>query len=218
MATSGTQTFKLDVSDVIEEAYERCGLELRSGYDAKTAKRSLNLLLADWASRGLNLWTVKQITQALVTGTVSYTLDTTVIDITDAVVRRSGVDYTLTRIGRSEYMGIPDKDIQSRPTQYWLDRQTTPVLYIYPAPENSTDTIVYNRSEKIEDINALTDDVDIPVRFFPPLVSGLAYYLAQKKAPDRITMLKAIYDEEMIRAETEDREKVSLRLVPGVTY
>ena len=215
MATSGTQTFKLDASDLIEEAYERCGLELRSGYDARTARRSLNILIADWSNRGVNLWTVTQVTQALVDGTSSYTLDAHTIDILDGVIRRSSVDYNLERISRSTYQAIPNKATEARPTQFWLDRQSTPVLHLYPTPENSTDTFIYYRLERIEDFNALTNDADIPSRFIPPIVSGLAYYLSIKKAPERAEGLKMIYEEEMARAEAEDREKVSLRLVPS---
>lgn len=214
MATSGTQAFSLDASDIIEEAYERCGLEMRSGYDARTARRSLNILIADWSNRGVNLWTVTQVTQALTEGTSSYTLAASTIDILDAVVRRSSVDYTVERISRSTYQSIPNKATEARPTQFWLDRQTTPVLHLYPAPENSTDTFIYYRLERIEDFNALTNDADIPARFIPPLVSGLAYYLSVKKSPEKAQALKMIYEEEMLRAEAEDREKVSLRLVP----
>ena len=112
MATSGTQTFKLDASDIIEEAYERCGLELRTGYDAKTARRSLNILMSDWSNRGINLWTVVEDTQALTAGTSSYTLDANTVDVLDAVIRRDGVDYNLERIGRSTFVSIPNKSTQ----------------------------------------------------------------------------------------------------------
>lgn len=215
MATSGTQTFKLDASDLIEEAYERCGLEMRTGYDAKTARRSLNILMSDWANRGINLWTVKQGTQTLTKGTASYALDPETVDLLDVVIRRNGVDYAMERIGRSTYLSTPNKATEGRPTQFWVDRQSTPVLYVYPAPENSTDQVVFYRTERIEDVNALSNDVDIPSRFIAPLISGLAYFLSMKKAPERVQGLKAVYEEEMLRAETEDRERVSLRMIPG---
>ncbi len=218
MATSGTQTFKLDASDLIEEAYERCGLELRTGYDAKTARRSLNILMSDWSNRGINLWTVKEATQSLTAGTANYTLDAYTVDVLDAVIRRNGVDYNMERIGRSEYQNLPKKTTEGRPTQYWVDRQSTPVIYLYPTPENSTDQLRFYRTERVEDINELTNDADVPSRFLAPLISGLAYYLAIKKAPERAQGLKMIYEEEMVRAETEDRERVSLRIVPSRGY
>jgi len=215
MATSGTQTFNIDASDIIEEAYERCGLEVRTGYDARTARRSLNILMSDWSNRGINLWTVKEVTQTLTKGTASYTLDPYTVDVLDAVIRRNGVDYNMERIGRSTYQNTPNKATEGRPTQFWVDRQSTPVIYLYPAPENSTDQLRFYRTERIEDINTLTNDADIPSRFIAPLVSGLAYHLAIKKAPDRAQALKMVYEEEMNRAEMEDRERVSLRLVPS---
>jgi len=218
MATSGTQTFNIDASDIIEEAYERCGLELRTGYDARTARRSLNILMSDWSNRGINLWTVKEATQSLTAGTANYTLDAYTVDVLDAVIRRNGVDYNMERIGRSEYQNLPKKTTEGRPTQYWVDRQSTPVIYLYPTPENSTDQLRFYRTERVEDINELTNDADVPSRFLAPLISGLAYYLAIKKAPERAQGLKMIYEEEMVRAETEDRERVSLRIVPSWGY
>jgi hypothetical protein len=218
MATSGTQTFKLDASDLIEEAYERCGLELRTGYDAKTARRSLNILMSDWSNRGINLWTVNEATQSLTAGTANYSLDAYTVDVLDAVIRRDGVDYNMERIGRSEYQNLPKKTTEGRPTQYWVDRQSTPVIYLYPTPENSTDQLRFYRTERVEDVNALTNDVDVPSRFIAPLVSGLAYHLAVKKAPERAQGLKMIYEEEMARAEAEDRERVSMRIVPSRGY
>lgn len=215
MATSGTQAFKLDVAELIEEAYERCGLEPRTGYDARTARRSLNILMSDWANRGINLWTVKEATQSLTKGTNSYTLDAETIDILDAVVRRNGVDYNLERIGRSTYLSLPNKSTEGRPTQFWVDRQSTPKLYLYPTPENSTDEVRFYRTERIQDSSEYINDIDIPSRFINPLASGLAYMLSLKRAPDRSVALKTVYDEEMARAEAEDRERVSLKLTPG---
>ena len=121
MATSGSRDFNLDVAEIIEEAYERCGLEVRTGYDARTARRSLNLMFADWANRGLNLWTVKQGSQALTAGTATYTFDATYTDLLEVVVRRSGTDFELDRMSRSEYLNLPNKTTQGRPSQYYYN-------------------------------------------------------------------------------------------------
>ena len=141
MAVSNSVDFELDVAEYIEEAFERCGLDVRTGYDLKSAKRSLNLMLAEWANRGLNQWTITQRTQALVTGTGAYALGADVIDILSLVVQRDGTDYSLSRLSRDDYLNIPNKTTQSRPNQFFLDRQVTPSLKIWPVPENSTDVI-----------------------------------------------------------------------------
>ncbi|MGB1743173.1 MAG: hypothetical protein ACPHHR_10050 [Cycloclasticus sp.] len=218
MATSGSKNFELQVDDYVEEAFERCGLEFKTGYDARTAKRSLNLLFADWANRGLNQWTIKQRTQALTQGTASYDLGQDVIDVLSAVCRRSGSDITLSRISRDGYLTIPTKTTQGRPSQFFLDRQVTPKLYLYSTPENATDTIVYDALVRIDDADSLTNTVDLPFRFYPCLAAGLAYYIAMKKAPDRITMLKAVYEEEFERARTEDRDRSSFNVTPQYQY
>ena len=218
MTTSGSKNFELQVDDYVEEAFERCGLEFKTGYDASTAKRSLNLLFADWANRGLNQWTIKQRTQALTQGTASYDLGQDVIDVLSAVCRRSGSDITLSRISRDGYLTIPTKTTQGRPSQFFLDRQVTPKLYLYSTPENATDTIVYDALVRIDDADSLTNTVDLPFRFYPCLAAGLAYYIAMKKAPDRITMLKAVYEEEFERARTEDRDRSSFNVTPQYQY
>ena len=215
MATSGTNTFALDVADTIEEAYERIGIELRTGYDARTARRSLNLLLQDLSNRQVNLWKLVQSSQALVAGTASYTLASKILDIQNVVLRRAGIDTTMHRLGQSTYQTRPNKTVQSRPSQFWLERLSTPVLHIYPAPENSTDTVEFYAMERIEDITTSQETIDIPSRFGPAIVSGLSYWLAVKKAPERAQMMKAIYDEDLKNAMDEDRERVSLRLVPA---
>ena len=216
MTTSGSRDFNLDVAEVIEEAYERCGLEVRTGYDARTARRSLNLMFAEWANRGLNLWTVKQATQNLTQGTSSYTLSISVVDLLEVTLRRSSTDYELGRLSRGEYSTIPNKTTQGRPSQYYFDRQIAPIINVWATPENSTDQIVYYRLVRIDDADTYTDDFDMPFRFFPCLVAGLAYYLSMKIAPDRIATLKSIYDEEFARAASEDRDRASLKLVPRV--
>lgn len=218
MATSGSKNFELQVDDYIEEAFERCGLEFKTGYDARTAKRSLNLLFADWANRGLNQWTIKQRTLALTQGTSSYSLGNDVIDVLSAVCRRSGTDITLSRISRDGYLTIPNKSSEGRPSQFFLDRQITPELYLYSTPENSTDTIVYDALVRMDDADDLTNTVDMPFRFYPCLAAGLAYYVALKRSPDRIQMLKAIYEEEFERARTEDRDRSSFNVTPSIEY
>jgi hypothetical protein len=218
MATSGSKNFELQVDDYIEEAFERCGLEFKTGYDARTAKRSLNLLLADWANRGLNQWTIKQRTLSLTQGTSSYDLGTDVIDVLSAVCRRSGSDITLSRLSRDGYLTIPSKTSQGRPSQFFLDRQVTPKLYLYSTPENATDTIVYDALVRMDDADDMTNTMDMPFRFYPCLAAGLAYYVSMKRAPDRIQMLKAIYEEEFERARTEDRDRSSFNVTPQYQY
>lgn len=215
MATSGTSTFELDVADTIEEAFERIGKELRTGYDARTARRSLNLLLQDLSNRQVNLWKLTQTSQALVAGTASYTLASNVLDIQNVVLRRSGIDTTMHRLGQSEYQKRPNKQTASRPSQYWLERLSTPVLHLYPAPENSTDTVEFYAMERIEDVTSSQETIDIPSRFGPAIVSGLSYWLAIKRNPQVAPMMKAIYDEDLKNAMDEDRERVSLKLVPA---
>lgn len=218
MATSGSKNFELQVDDYIEEAFERCGLEFRTGYDARTAKRSLNLLLADWANRGLNQWTIKQRTLSLTAGTSAYDLGTDVIDVLSVVCRRSNSDLSMDRLSRDGYLVIPSKSTQGRPSQFFLDRQVTPSLKLYPTPENATDTIVYDALVRIDDADDYTNTMDVPFRFYPCLAAGLAYYIAMKKSPDRIQLLKAVYEEEFERARTEDRDRSSFTVSPQYQY
>ena len=282
MATSGSVDFNLDMAEVTEEAFERCGLEFRTGYDSATSRRSLNFLFADWANRGLNLWTIEKITQTVsqlstssaittypigtitmtvgASGTSSVTADiitkpsattmtltipsgsftasetitgsssaatTTVsanpsladvqatVSVLEAVVQRDSQDISITRISRQEYLSIPTKTTQGRPTQFYVNRQITPTITLWPAPENSTDAIIYYRVKRIQDVDAATNTADIPFRFLPCLVAGLAYYLSLKKAPQRTQLLKMLYEEEFERASSEDIDHgVPLRLVP----
>ena len=218
MTTSGSRDFNLDVAEMIEEAYERCGLEVRTGYDAKTARRSLNLMFADWMNRGLNLWTVVQATQTLTQGTSTYTLGADVVDILEMVLRRDGTDYEIERISRGEYLTFPDKSTQGRPSQFYFDRQIQPVITLWQTPDNSTDQLVYYYVRRMQDADALVNTTDMPFRFYPCAVAGLAYYLAMKRAPDRLPILKAVYDEEFQRAAEEDEDRVPLRLVPDPRY
>ena len=216
MTVSGSTDFELDVADYIEEAFERCGLEVRTGYDLKTAKRSMNLMFADWANRGLNQWTIEQRTFTVTSNDGDYDLGTDVIDILSLVVRRSGTDYALDRISRDEYLNIPTKTTQARPTQYFVDRQITPVLKMWPLPDNSTDVIIYDALTRLDDADTYTNTLGVPFRFYPALAAGLAYYISVKRAPDRMQMLKALYEEELNRAMDEDRDRASFRVAPDL--
>lgn len=218
MATSGSRNFDLDFAELAEEAYERCGLEYRTGYDARTARRSLNLMFADWANRGVNLWTVKQGTQALTSGTATYTLSGTYSDLLEVVLRRSGTDYTLSRMSRSEYMSLPNKSTEGRPSQYFFNRQINPEITLWATPDNSTDSLVFYYIQRIEDVDTLANTTDAPFRFLPCMVAGLAYYLSIKRAPERVQLLKAVYEEEFQRAADEDEDRVPLKLQPSISY
>lgn len=218
MATSGTRTFNLDVGELIEEAYERCGLEVRTGYDARTARRSMNLMFAEWANRGLNLWTVNQATITVTQGTATYAVSEDHADILEMVLRRTGTDYEVERISRSEYFLLPNKTTQGRPSQFYYDRKIAPVINLWQVPENSTDQIVYYYVRRIEDAGSLANTTDMPWRFYPCLAAGLAYYIAMKRAPERLEMLKAIYEDEFTRAAEEDEDRVPLKLQPDVSY
>jgi len=173
-------------------------------------------MLAEWANRGVNLFSIEQVTTTLTQATANYTLGTDTIDILEMVLRRSGVDYTMDRIGRGEYLNLPNKTDQGRPSQFFVDRQINPVVYLWQTPENSTDQIIYYRLVRIDDADDYNNTFEVPFRFYPCLVSGLAYYLSVKFAPDRTALLKSVYDEEFSRAATEDRDRASLRLVPRI--
>ncbi len=218
MATSDSRDFELDVADYVEEAFERCGLEVRTGYDLKSAKRSLNLMLAEWTNRGLNQWTIKQKTQTLTSGTSAYTLGTDVIDVLSVVVRRSSTDFTMSRISRDTYLNIPTKSTTGRPNQFFLDRQITPNLKLWPTPDNSTDVLYYDALVRMDDADTYTNTLDMPFRFYPCLAAGLAYYIAMKRAPNRLQVLKAVYEEEFERAMAEDRDRASFNVVPQIQY
>ena len=225
MTTSGTATFNLDLNDAVEEAFERCGAELRTGYDLRTARRSMNLLFADWANRGINLWTLDSGTINLVQGTSVYNLPNDTVDLLEHVIRTGAgnvstqVDLTITRISNSTYSSIPNKLQQARPIQVWINRQApTPQINLWPTPDQTgVYQFVYWRLRRIQDAGeGGTYTQDIPFRFLPPLVSGLAYYLALKipGAMERLPVLKEQYDADWDRASSEDREKAAVRFVP----
>jgi len=218
MTLSGTSDFELDVAEYIEEAFERCGLEVRTGYDLRTAKRSLNLMLAEWANRGLNQWTIKNRSFTTTQGGGDVSVSSDVIDVLSVVVRRGNTDYALDRVSRDTFLSIPNKTSQGRPSQFFLDRQTTPVLQIWPRPENNTDVVIYDALTRMNDADGQTNTLDMPFRFYPCLAAGLAYYISMKRAPNRVQLLKAVYEEEFERAMTEDRDRSSFNVVPQYQY
>ena len=214
MATSGTTAFDLSVDEIIEEAYERCGIELRTGYDLETARRSLNLMIAEWANRGLNQWLIVKNNFTVTEGTNYVDLGTDVIDITSAVIQRDNTDFQLERISRSDFLYTPEKADKARPTQFFLERHITPRIYLYPTPENSTDVVYYYALTRMQDVGDYTNTMETVFRFLPCMTAGLAYYIAIKRAPDREQLLKQIYDEEFDRAAFEDIDSVSSKFVP----
>lgn len=223
MPTSGTTNFSLDLTELVEEAFERVGSELRSGYDLKTARRSLNLLFADWSNLGINLWTIEQGSQVLTPGVATYNLPSDTVDLLEHVLRTgAGVaatqsDLTITRISVSTYATIPNKLQQARPIQIYINRQATPNFTVWPVPDSSqTYTLVYWRLRRIQDAGNGINTMDVPFRFVPAMVAGLAYYLALKipGGVERLPILKAQYDEAWELASSEDREKAAVRFVP----
>ena len=231
MATSGSTSFNLDINEICEEAYERAGLELRNGFDLRTARRSLNLMMLDWSNRGINLWQIQQGTVNLTEGTEAYTLDSSVVDLLEHVIRTNGgdtqtqSDLQITRISNSTYSTIPNKLNKGRPAQIWINRQASaPVVYLWPtASSNYAYTggekgqLVYWYIKRIEDTGIkATNEMDIAPLFIPALVSGLAYYIAMKKpsSTDRIGMLKQVYEETFERCADENRVKATLNLIP----
>ena len=223
MATSGTKTWTLYVDEVIDEAISRIGSDPTTGKEASSARRTLNIMMRDWGNRGVQLWTIDETTQTVTEGTANYTLDTYLVDITEAVLSRTEnsvrTDFQMAKINREDYLNIPVKSTKGRPSQFWLDMQrAAPVVYLYPTPQNSTDVFRYKRRNRIEDITASTER-DIPDRFLPCAVSGLSFYMAQKRPQidiNRRQELKLQYEEEFKRALDDGREKVDLRIVPNI--
>jgi hypothetical protein len=220
MATSGTTSFNITIDEAIEEAYERCGVRTNSGHDIKSARRSLNLLFSEWGNRGINLWKVKSETLTLVNGTATYNTPSDCNDVLEAVVTTTGgTQQTLTKISRSEYIAIPNKTDTGTPSQYYVDRQLTPTISLYLAPDTSAVTnIFYYYLARIQDAGAYTNTTDMPFRFYPCMVSGLAFYLSQKIALDRVQMLKMLYEDELKRALDEDGQRTSIYITPSVYY
>jgi|TARA_R110000824_G_C15207794_1_gene676311 hypothetical protein len=229
MAVSGTSTFNLDIAEICEEAYERAGLEMRSGYDLATARRSLNLMSLEWANRGINLWLVEEGSVTLATGTATYPLPSDTIDLLEHTLRTNSgetnqTDTSLTRMSVSTYSQITNKLTSGTPTQIYIDRQRdAPNVTLWPVP-NSTlngDFVRYFRLRRIQDVGSKSsNDADIPARFLPCMVAGLSYYLALKRpqAAQRVPTLKAIYEEQFDLAAEEDREKANLVFTPLSGY
>ena len=216
MATSGTTTLNLQLDDIIDDAYERCGLSgTRTGYQLKSARRSLNLLLSEWGNRGVHIWKVENHTQNLTAGTTTYTAPSDASDVLEMAFRNGDTDTTMTKVSRSEYQAIPNKSSQGQPTQYFIQRNLSNVtITLYLSP-NTTDTqINYYYFGRIEDAGAYTNNPDAPYRFLPCMVSGLAYFLSQKISPERTQSLKLYYEDEMQRALTEDSQSTSVHIVP----
>jgi hypothetical protein len=235
VSTSGTSAFSLPLSDILEEACERVGFEPRSGYDYRTARRSLNLLTIEWASRGINLWTVEQGAIPLVAGTATYNLPVDTIDLIEHAIRQNPgnpstqTDINISRISVSTYSTIPNKLTPGRPIQLYIDRQSGvlnpggvafPTVTVWPVPQDNSFTLVYWRLRRIQDAGMGTNIADIPFRFLPCLVAGLAYYIAMKRPEgrDKLPILQAEYERQWDHASSEDREKAPVRFVPRGTF
>ena len=225
MSTSGTAVFNLDVQEIVEEAFERAGLEMRTGYDLRSARRSLNLLAAEWANRGYNLWTVEEYAIPLLTGVATYSLPSDTIDTLDHV-RRSTVnavstDIVVRRLGLSSYAAIPNKMTPGLPVQVYVDRQIAPTITVWPVPTNSNDQLVVWYLRRMQDAGAGGGyNMDIPFRFIPALIAGLAYMIGLKRPKEvpepRVERLLNEYNAQFELASSEDRDRTSLRLVPGM--
>ena len=217
MTTSGTSSWNPDFAEIAEEAFEMVGLEMRTGYDLKTARRSLDLLAIEWANRGINLWTINEGTIPLVAGTATYSLPTDSIDVIECYVRSgtgtAQTDIDMYRLSVSGYAAIATKNTQGKPSQFYVDRQgSAPTITVWPVPNvSSTYTLVYQRLRRIQDSGAATNTADLPFRFLPALVAGLAYFIAMKRpqAKERVPFLKTFYDEQFILAAEEDRSRAS---------
>jgi|TARA_R100000742_G_C4275740_1_gene96410 hypothetical protein len=226
MTTSGTTAFDMDFTEIAEEAWERAGREMRSGYDLRTARRSMNLMTIEWQNRGINLWTIEEGTVTLTKGTSQYTLPADTIDLIEQVIRTNSgntstqSDLTLNRIGVSTFASIPNKLTDGRPIQMWIDRQRdAPVINLWPVPDkNDTYVIRYWRIRRIQDAGSGVQTADMNYRFLPCLVAGLAYNIALKvpELMDRVPMLKTVYEEAFALAAAEDREKTSDYYVPRI--
>ena len=225
MATSGTTTFDLNIDDIIQEAYERCGMRTNSGYDLKSARRSLNILFSEWGNRGVHLWKVELQEQLLTAGTATYNAPSNANDVLEAYISTttsttsSTNDVSLTKISRSEYAALPNKGNQGQPSQYYVDRQTTPQITLYQTPDASTYTYLkYYYLKRIEDAGAYTNQADVVFRFIPCMVAGLAYYLSMKRAPSLVQQNKLLYEDELQRALTEDGQRTSVYITPQTFY
>jgi hypothetical protein len=221
MATSGTTTFDLDIDDIIEEAYERCGVRTNSGYNIKSARRSLNILFSEWGNRGVHLWKVVLKEQALTAGTATYATPEDCSDVLEAYVSTAQTvtettnDISLDKIDRSAYAALPNKGQQGQPSQYYVNRQINPTISLYLTPDCAQYIYLkYYYISRIQDAGAYSDQANVPYRFLPCMISGLAYYLGQKVAPDRVQGLKLVYEDELQRALEEDSQRTSSYISP----
>ena len=227
MATSGTTTFDLSIEEIIQEAYERCGMTTTSGHSLRSARTSLNLLFAEWANRGIHLWKVALHENALVSGQAEYAVDSAVSDVLEAFVSTTAAgantvntqDVSLTKIDRSAYAALPNKLALGQPSQYYVDRQEIPKIYLYQAPNLITyTTLKYYVIKRIQDAGSYTNDADVVFRFLPCMVAGLAYYLAMKNAPTLVQQNKLIYEDQLKRALDEDGQRASTFITPQSFY
>ena len=225
---ANTANFDLSIDEICQEAYERCGLQVRAGNDLQTARRSLNLMMAEWANRGINLWTVKKQEKTLAANTTNLTgtnlfgsgADDSqqIIGVTDVIVRdSSNNDYSVNTISRSQYWNYAVKTTSGRPTQYYFERTINPTLYLYPAADTAY-TLIYYALVRMSDAGDYTNNSEIPFRFLPCLVAGTASYISQKRAPERMQALKLLYEDEFKRAADEDGSRTSVYLTPQSYY
>ena len=232
MTTSNTYDFNLEFTEIAEEAWERAGREMRSGYDLRTARRSMNLMTIEWQNRGINMWTIDEGSINLVQGVAEYDLPADTIDLLEHVVRTGAgnvstqADLSITRISVSTYATIPNKLQQARPIQVWVRRlRDEPKVVVWPVPDQGTEAnpyyiFKYWRMRRIQDAGAGSQTPDANFRFLPALTAGLAYHIAMKvpELAPRIPMLKTAYDEQFDLAAGEDREKAAIRFVPRRSY
>tara|TARA_Y100000114_G_scaffold42473_1_gene37796 strand:- start:1141 stop:1830 length:690 start_codon:yes stop_codon:yes gene_type:complete len=225
MATSGTTAFDLDIDEIISEGYERCGISTNSGYDLRSARRSLNLLFAEWGNRGIHLWKVNLNTLALVAGQAEYSTATGVNDVLEAFISSTAsntgerTDVSLTKIDRSAYAALPNKGSQGQPSQYYVERKTSPKIFLYITPDTQTFThLKYYSINRIEDAGSYTNEADVAYRFLPCMCAGLAYYLSMKKNPQLTQQNKLIYEDELRRALEEDGQRASTFIAPQSFY
>lgn len=224
MTTSGVADFNMEFTEVAEEAWERAGREMRSGYDLRTARRSMNLMLIEWQNRGINLWTIEEGQQVLTPGTSTYSIPADTVDLLEHVIRTgtgsNQQDLSISRISVSTYATIPTKTATGRPIQVWIQRlRDNPQVTLWPVPNDAQPyTLVYWRMRRMQNAGEGVNTPDMNYRFFPCLVAGLAYYIGLKipEFGDRVQMLKAVYDEQFDLAAGEDREKASNRFVPRI--
>jgi len=216
MATSGSVTFRPNVEEIISESFERCGIDpqTRTGNHAVSARRSLNLLFSEWSNRGINYWAVTQNTLSLSDGTASYALPAGTIDIMDAVIRESSTDQTINRITIAEYNQIPNKTTEGKPSQYMIDKQYTPTVYLWQVPSSSSYSMVYWAVNQLDDVTLSNQDTDVPYRWSDCICAGLSAKLALKFAPEKFQMLNEMYERAFNFAASSDNDGVSLRVQP----